>query len=256
MKTILAGAVNAFVAKKVLKILGKIILIIIFLVIVYILTLCFPEPFFKNKVTVGNITVYSDEEIPNEINEIIKTTESRITKSVIYKNEKQRIFIANNPTRWNYFSNINHNVGAISYVYFVKNIFLRKVDIKNNRLYGPAGKTVAGDRTLDYFMAHEMTHRLEFESMSWYKYSIKENWLQEGYSEYIGHDSQNYDSALRYYLEVPENNGAKRYTKFRVMVTYLLEKEKINISDVWAKTNDYDAILKLAIPDDKPNIVN
>ncbi|MDD2483029.1 MAG: hypothetical protein PHE32_00380 [Candidatus Shapirobacteria bacterium] len=242
--------------KKMFRILGNIILIIIVLVVIYILTLCFPQPFFKNKVTVGNITVYSDEEIPTEINEIVKTAESRIKKSVIYRNEKQRIFIANNPNRWNYFLNVNHNAGAISYVYFINNIFLRKVDIKNNRLYGPSGKAAAGDRTLDYFMTHEVTHRLEFESRPWYKYSTKENWIQEGYSEYIGHDSQNYESALKYYLEVPENSGAKRYTQLRVMVTYLLENEKINIADIWDKTNDYNAILKLAIPDDKPNIVN
>jgi len=240
--------------KKVFGTLGKIILIIIVLAAIYILTLCFPEPFFKNKVTVGNITVYSDEEIPVEINEIVRTAESRIQKSAIYKNEKQRIFIANNLIRWNYFSNTNHKAGAISYVYFINNIFLRKVDIKNNRLYGPSGKAAGGDRTLAYFMAHEMTHRLEFQSMPWYKYSIKENWIQEGYSEYIGHDSQNYETSLKYYLEVPENAGAKRYTKLRAMTAYLLEKEKINMVDIWDKTNDYEMILKLAIPDDKPNI--
>jgi len=243
--------------KQIFKIFGKIILVIIVLVVIYILTLCFPEPFFKNKVNVGNITVYSDEEIPTEIKEIVKTVESRIQKSVIYKNGfKQKIFMANNLNRWNYFSNVNHKAGAISYVYFINNIFLRKVDIKNNRLYGPSGKVAAGDRTLDYFMAHEITHRLEFKAMPWYKYSIKENWLQEGYSEYIGHDSQNYEATLKYYLEVPENNSAKRYTRLRAMVAYLLEKEKINIGDIWNKTNDYDSILKLAIPDDKPNIIN
>ncbi len=242
--------------KKVFRILGKIILIIVLLVVIYILTLCFPEPFFKNKITIGNITVYSDEEIPIEINEIVKTVENRIKKSVIYKeNIKPKIFIANNPWRWKYFSNTHYKVGALAYV-GIDNIFIRKVDIKSNRLYGNSGKVAAGDRTLDYFIAHEITHLLEFWSRPWYKYSIKENWIQEGYSEYIGHDSQNYESALKYYLEVPENAGAKRYTKLRTMVTFLLEKEKMNIADIWDKTNDYDSILKKTILDDRPNIVN
>lgn len=240
-----------------LRVFGKTAFVIIVLAVIYLLTLCFPEPFFNNKVTVGNITVYSDEKIPDEIKEIVKTAETRIQKSVIYRNGfKQRMFIANNPIKWNYFSNINHKAGAISYVYFINNIFFRKVDIKNNLLYGPSGRVAAGERTLDYFMAHEMTHRLEFESMPWYKYSIKESWVQEGYSEYIGHDSQNYESALKYYLEVPENSGAKRYTKDRVLVTYLLEKEKYSISDIWKKIGEYDSIIGEAILDDKPNIVN
>lgn len=242
--------------KQVFKIIGKIILIIIVLVIIYLLTLCFPQPFFKNKVTIGNITVYSDEEIPSEINQIVETAESRVKKSAIYKKDlKPKIFIANNYWRWRYFTNTHYKVGALAYV-LVDNIFFRKVDIKNNRLYGNSGKVASGDRTLDYFMAHEITHLLEFKSRPWYKYSIKENWLQEGYSEYVGHDFQSYENSLKYYLEVPENSGAKRYTRLRTMVAYLLEKEKMNINDIWNKTNDYDSIFKKAIPDDKPNINN
>ena len=243
--------------KKLFKTLGKIFLIIIVLTVFYVLTLCFPQAFFKNKVTIGNITVYSDEKIAPEINEILKRAESRIQKSAIYKSDfKQRIFIANNPIRWNYFSNVNNKAGGISYVFLIKNIFLRRVDIQNNRLYGSSGKVATGDRTLDYFMAHEMTHQLEFQSMPWYKYPLKTNWVLEGYCEYVAHNSQNYESALNYYLEVPENTGAKYYTRVRTMVTYLLEKKKITIADIWSKTNEYDSVLKQAIPDDKPNIVN
>jgi len=238
------------------RILGKIILTIIILLAIYILTICFPQPFFKNKIEIGNITIYSDEEISLEINEIVKTAENRIKKSVIYKeNIKPKIFIANDYWRWKYFTNTHYKVGALAYV-GIDNIFFRKVDIKTNRLYGNSGKVAAGDRTLDYFMAHEITHLLEFKARPWYKYSIKENWIQEGYCEHIGHDSQNYETSLKYYLEVPENIGAKRYTRLRTMVIYLLEKEKINITDIWDNTNDYDAILKLAIPDNNPNIVD
>lgn len=241
--------------KKVFGVLRKIILIIIVLVAIYILTLCFPEPFFKNKIVVGNFIVYSNQEIPIEINEIIKTAKTRIEKSEIYnKNLKAKLFITNNDWRWRYFTNIHYKVGALAYV-GIDNIFFRKVDIKTNRLYGNSGKVAAGDRTLDYFIAHEITHLLEFKSRPWYKYSIKENWIQEGYCEYIGHDSQNYETSLKYYLKVPENTGAKRYTRLRTMVVYLLEKEKINIGNIWGKTNDYDAIFKKAISDDKPNII-
>lgn len=37
---------------------------------------------------------------------------------------------------------------------------------------------------------------------------------------------------------------------------FVKRKEKINISDIWSKTGDYESILKQAIPNDKPNIVN
>lgn len=242
--------------KTVYKIARIIVLSALALITIYILTLAYPQPFFQHHVTVGSITIYSDEELPSEINQIAQTAEERIKKSEIYKkNSKFRIFIANDYRRWRYFSNFNHRAGGLSYI-GIANIFLRKVDIKNNRLYGNSGKVAAGDRTLDYFLAHEITHQLEFMSMPWYKYSLKENWLLEGYSEYIAHDSQNYEEALRYYLEVPENSGAKRYTRMRTMVTYLLEKENVKIADIWGKTDEYDSVIKKAIPNDKPNIVD
>jgi len=243
---------------KVLILIGKVIFGIVFLGLIYILTLFFPQPFFKNKLTVGEVTVYSDEDIPTiKMTEILTTAQERVRKSVIYKKGvKQNIFVANNIWRWRYFSNRLSQVGGLNYVILTHPIFLRKVDIENNRLDGNSGKVAAGDRTLDYFIAHEMTHTLEFQSMDWYKYPFQTNWVLEGYCDYVAHDSKSHEEYLDHYINVAENTGAKYYSRARTMVAYLLENEKINISDIWNKTNDYDSILKLAIPNDKPNIVN
>lgn len=240
--------------KKVGKIVGKIVLGILLIGAVYVLTLCYPQPFFPNKLTVGFVTVYSDEPIPvDAMTTILETAEERLRKSVLYRpGVHQTIFIANNPWRWRYFSNINYMVGGLDYVMFNHTIFLRKVDIPSNRLYGPSGKVSGGERTLDYYMTHEMTHALEFQSMPWYRYPIQTNWVLEGYCEYIGHGSQPYETALDTYLHVPENKGEKYYTRVRTMVTYLLEVEKLPIADLWSKVGEYDVILKAAIPNDTP----
>ena len=238
------------------KLIGKIILGILGVGLAYTLTLCFPEFAFKNKLTVGFVTVYSDEEISiSEMTAILETAENRLQKSVLFKDGvHQRIFIANNPLRWRYFTNINYKAGGINYVPLRHNIFLRKVDIKNNRLYGPSGKISGGDRTLDYYMTHEMTHTLEYQSMPRYKYPIQTNWVLEGYCEYIAHGSQRYEMVLDKYLHIPENKGEKYYTRVRTMVTYLLEIEKLPVSSLWAMVGEYDAILKRAIPNDEPAI--
>ncbi|MFZ2025418.1 MAG: hypothetical protein WAV51_03990 [Microgenomates group bacterium] len=241
-------------AKKIGKIIGKSILVILGVGFVYALTLCFPEFAFKNKMTVGFVAVYSDEEIPvAEMTVILETAESRLQKSVLYKpSTHQRIFIANNPIRWRYFTNINYKTGGINYVPLNHSIFLRKVDVKNNRLYGPSGKISGGDRTLDYYMTHEMTHTLEYQSMPRYKYPFKTNWVLEGYCEYVAHGSQNYETVLDKYLHTPENKGEKYYTRARTMVTYLLEIEQLPVSSLWVMVGEYDAILKRAIPHDAP----
>lgn len=241
-----------------LKIVGKIVLSIFILGGIYLLTLFFPEPFFTHKLIVDSVTVYSDEKIPEtEITSIVKTAIKRVQKSKIYKKDiKERLFIANNPLRWAYFSNINYKASGLNYVCFNHTIFFRKTDIKNNRLYGYSGKVAKGDRTFDYFIAHEITHTLEFNSMPWYKYPLTTNWVLEGYSDYIGHDSKSYEEYLNHYLYNPENVGAKYYSRARTMVAYILQKKQIPINQLWMMTNKYDNILKEAIPNDKPSILN
>ena len=121
-------------------------------------------------------------------------------------------------------------------------------------MYGYSGKKVPGDRTLDYFIAHEITHTLEFQSMPWYKYPVKTNWVLEGYAEYIAHNSQSYEGSLDYYLNIPETTGAKYYTRARTMVSYMLEKKNVPISNLWSSVGSYDSIILEAIPNNKPNI--
>jgi hypothetical protein len=237
--------------KRLLGIAARIFVPIILVGLCYVVTLFYPQPFFRHHLTEGVITVYSDEEIPvSRMTAIIQSAQNRIQKSTLFKsNTKHTIFFANNPIRWLYFTNVNYKMGGINYICFNHNIFLRKVDINNNRLYGPSGNIVTGNRTLDYFMAHEMTHTLEFQSMPWYQYPIQTNWVLEGYAEYVAHGSESYEATLDQYHTVSENSGAKYYTKVRTMVAYLLEIQHTNISDLWDQVNEFDAILPEAIPE-------
>ncbi|GAB4163740.1 MAG: hypothetical protein Fur003_6250 [Candidatus Dojkabacteria bacterium] len=242
--------------KKFLKISLKLILPFIALGLLYLITLFCPQPFYKYKVTLGKITIYSDKPLPTHATkELIKRVETKIKKSELYKPETlHRVYLTSNPTRWRYFTNINYKVGGLNYVVFNHSIFLRKVDVQSNRLFGPSGKKVPGYRTLDYFIAHEITHTLEFESMPFYKYPIQTNWTLEGYADYIAHDSEDYSTCLKTYLTYPETTGAKYYTRNRTLVAYLLEEKQLAISKLWSEVDMYDVILKEAIPEDKPKI--
>lgn len=222
----------------------------------YLLSLFYPQPYFGNKVSVGNITVYSDEKLPEkETANIIRSVTGKLEKSSIYlPRMKQNVFIVNNPVAWKYFTNRLYKVGGLNYVPFNHNVFLRKSDIPDNRLYGPSGKKVGDYRTLDYFITHEITHSLEFLSMPWYTYPIQTNWVLEGYCEHIAHGSMTYQEGLDRYMLYPENKGSKYYTKVRTMVAYLLEKEHVHPKNLWSMANREQEVLKKAIPNDKPLI--
>ncbi|MEI6886760.1 MAG: hypothetical protein WCK31_00825 [bacterium] len=186
---------------------------------------------------------------------ILKSANVLIQKSEIYdSSEKFNVFITNSDLMWRYFTNINSNVGGLNYVVFNGNIFIRKSDIPNNRIYGPSGNAVLGDRGLDYFIAHEITHSIEYNEIGIGRFPLKTNWVLEGYSEYIAHGSESYDESLRKYLNTPGPSYVKYYEKTKVMVAYLLGVEEVKLSDLWKMEDQYSSILVNAIPNDKPII--
>jgi hypothetical protein len=232
---------------------GKILLLLFFFSLIYIIILIRPHPFFGHAFEIGNITVYSTEDIPaREMTAISQEAMKRVEKSSIYLPMKHEFFIVNHPYLWVFLANRNRGASGLNYTIFNHNVFLRKADIKKNQLFGASGKPARGDRTLAYFMAHEMTHTFEFHAMPWYKYPINTNWILEGYAEYVAHGSEPYEKALDRYLNVRENKGEKYYTRVRTMIAYLLEKEHASVPGLWERVGEYDAVLKKAIPDDRP----
>ncbi|MEI6462335.1 MAG: hypothetical protein WCO33_01540 [bacterium] len=242
--------------KKILKIVLIVLGSVLAIGALYLFTLFLPEPFYRYSKSYENITVYSDEKFDEgAMTNILKDVSSLIQKSYVYDGDDEfKLYITNSDLMWRYFTNINSNVGGLNYVAFNGSIFLRKADVTNNRLYGPSGKQVGGDRTLTYFMAHEITHSLEYDQLGIGRYPIQTNWLLEGYSEYIAHGSESYKKTLDTYLNTPEPSYAKVYTKDRVLISYLIDVEEVKMSDLWKKVGEYNSILVNAIPDDHPNI--
>ena len=71
-----------------------------------------------------------------------------------------RVYFCNRSWRFILFANYRYKVGGLTYAPFSNNIFLRAANIAADRLVGPSGKEVTGERTLSYFIAHEITHTL------------------------------------------------------------------------------------------------
>ena len=232
------------------------VLFLLIILLVYLYTLFNPTLFYNYKVSFKNISVYSDENIDKDaINQILITVDERLRKSEIYnENFTQNIFITNNKFRWVYFTNVNNNVGGLNYVVFNHNVFIRKSDIENNRVISPSGNIVPDSRTLDYFITHEITHTLEYQELGITKHPLFTNWVLEGYAEYIAHDSERYEDSLNHFLKTPETSYSKYYTRIRSMIAYLLEKEKINVHNIWEYADKYDETLIKAIPKDNPSI--
>lgn len=210
------------------------------------MALCFPEFAFSYKASLNNITVYSDKEIPDEINDILKNIQLRLEKSTINnKNIRHKVFICNDLNRFLFFTNTNYKVGGINYAYLNRNIFLRPAVIERNRLLMLDGREVPSDRTLTYYMTHEITHGLTVTYVGKYNYKKVPSWIKEGYADYIGKGKIDFKQELEKYKNNDMEMDIRKsglYLKYHLFVAYLLDIKKTSLNELFSGKDNYHQI--------------
>ncbi len=200
--------------------------------------LCVPYPFFHTSVSATNLTLYSDQTFtPASGQQVLELVETKLAKSPLYSAEqKHLVFICNARWRQRIFFTYQYGVGGVNYYPITTNIFLRDSIIEENCLIGSGGNRVPGERTLDYFIAHEIAHSLTGQAVGGIAYHRLPQWKREGYADYVGKgNSFNYDEAKRAFLaNDPKMDWAKSglYWRFNLLVAHLLEKQHWNVQRV------------------------
>lgn len=205
----------------------------VFIIISYLLALSFPQLFFTYKYSFANLNIYTTKKYSvQSIENIQSKVIAKLKKSEIYNDKEINVFIADNQAVFGFFVLINPNAGGMYYPYFNQNIFIRPSNIENNTLISPSGVELPEFRSLDYFISHEATHKLTHDYLG-VSYPVNTTWVLEGYAEYIAHGSMNFKESLDSYLNLPENQTSKKYAKWRTIIAYLIDVEKLNTSNIW-----------------------
>ncbi len=220
------------------KLLLKIGAAMVAIVALLLVLLNVPQPFFHASVSAKNLTMYSDKSFaPEAGQQVLQLVEAKLTKSPLYSAEqKHLVFICNARWRQRLFFTYVYGVGGVNYYPFTTNVFLRDSIIEENCLIGPGGNRVPGERTLDYFIAHEITHTLTGQAVGGLNYHRLPQWKREGYADYVGKGAAfNYDEAKRAFLaDDPKMDWAKSglYWRFHLSVAHLLEKQHWSVQRV------------------------
>lgn len=204
----------------------------------YLVLLCFPQPFFRWSVSSSNLTLYSDSSFsPEEGERVLELVEAKLSASPLFSARMHHsIFICN--ARWRQFLFFNrlYRVGGVNYYPLTSNVFLRDAVVEDNRLISPSGNAVQGDRTLDYFITHEITHTITKKGAGLYRHYNLPEYVREGYPDYIAKGNAfHYDEAKRAFLsEVPEMDRWKSglYLRYNLLVAHLLEKENWSVQQL------------------------
>ncbi len=220
------------------KTLLKIAATLVALTVLLIGFLCLPQPFFQTSVSAKNLSLYSDQPFaPTAGQHVLSLVEAKLATSPLYSAaQKHSVFICNARWRQRIFFTYVYGAGGVNYYPFTTNVFLRDSVIEENCLLGPGGNRVTGERTLDYFIAHEITHSLTGQAVGGIAYHRLPQWKREGYADYVGKGTAfNYDEAKRAFLaHDPKMDWAKSglYWRFHLLVAHLLDKQQWSVQRV------------------------
>jgi len=203
----------------------------------YLLLLIFPDPCFAYAYRQGRIVIRSDEPIPASAGSVLHEVEGRLATSVLPRASRDcRIYICNRPWRFVLFANFRYGVGGLTYPPLSNNIFLRGVDFDDNRLKGPSGIKVPGERTLSYFIAHEIVHTMIADRIGAFAYCQLPKWKDDGYCDYVAKGRFfSYDDALvRFRRGDPELDPALSglYLRYHLLVAHLLDKRGKSVPEL------------------------
>jgi len=128
-----------------------------------VLVLSFPEPFFPFSLQEGAIRIYSDRPLPRETVRLLRAAEDRLGDAgLLPRRDVDKVFLCNSPGRFLIFAGPGRalaGIGGVAYAFFPEpNVFLRAARIERNRLLSPSGREVPGERTLTFYVAHELAH--------------------------------------------------------------------------------------------------
>jgi hypothetical protein len=206
----------------------------------YLVLLCHPGLFFHYEFTRGGITLYSDEPIPAEpAGRILAEVERRLARSPLAVPPRVKdlhIYVCNRRWRFTLFANVRHQAGGLAYSPLTDNIFLRPVRFDENRLIGPSGQDVPGERTLTYFMAHEIMHVLVARELGAIGCLSLATWKNEGYADLIAKGGEfDYERAREQLRRRERDLDPKRsglYLRYHLLVAYLLERRGVSPRDL------------------------
>lgn len=222
----------------------------------------FPQPLFANKIEYKEFTVYSNEEINNDIIPLLDNAMELVKESELNDpNYKYDIFLCYNSL----FNKIDDKLLGIGPSARVtdNNITVKvKVDSERDLFFPTFHKNCEG--SLTYLLAHEMIHCLQTNKYGMIKFNpLKhpEMWKLEGYPEYISRQTKLKDndysltSEIDRYIELEskatdiwiliEEGGCeapKYYYKGRLLIEYLMDIKHLSYDQILNDTVSADVI--------------
>jgi len=209
-----------------------------------------PQPLFAYTAQQANVVLHARAPFPAQTGPLLDDVLARVSRSPLYDAHRTyHVFLCDTQALFRVFAPWNPRVGGVSQVYLTGNAFLRPFSIERGRLIGPSGDDKPGERTLAYFIAHEVTHAMTGDHVGRRRYRGLAAFQQEGYADYVAFarpppfDLAGGRQALE--RDAPEMDVRRSglYRRYELMVAYLLERRGLTVDQLLAARIDPAATL-------------
>jgi hypothetical protein len=209
---------------------------------VYIVLLLHPDPLFAHEARYENIVLHSSEPLPPEATHLARRARERIASSPYFvASDRYDVYLCQSPELFAFLS-LKPGVAGVAQVYFGGNVFLRPSAVERDRLIGPSGNQVPGDRSLTYYVAHELAHTMLARHIGRRSYHALAVWQQEGYADYVGKGGSFDFDAVRAAFRAgkPELDPGRSglYLRYHLLVAYALEQRGMSGAELFGRPHD------------------
>jgi hypothetical protein len=216
--------------KRLKKALGGTSLLLLCASAGYLALLIHPDPLFAHTLEGNAIVLHADEPIERGAARMLALAEAKVRSSPIFDDARSyHVYACQAPWRYRFFASYQSNSGGVAYAPIGRSVFLRRSRLGDNLMIGPSGRTITDGRTLDYYVAHEVTHTMTADYLGARASYALPIWVREGYADYVGRgETFDYDDARARLLRgdplaSPARSG--HYLRYVLLVAHLLERE-------------------------------
>jgi hypothetical protein len=206
-----------------------------------------PDPLFAYSAGSGKVMVRSDQPIPTAGGEkFLRECEALLARSPLKADGAHyHIYVTNADWRHYLFFLARPNASGLTYFYgFGGSAFLTGANFETGRLI-KWGYVTTPPRTLAFFCAHEVTHIVVGEHLGVIASESQPKWVHEGFPDYVGIERRQSFEELNAALgdrevDVPMMMAYGPYPRFRLLVTYFLEKRGWSVDQLMQTRLTYE----------------
>jgi hypothetical protein len=207
----------------------------------------YPRPLFAHRAQLANIVLHARAPMPFETGAMLEDVLRRVSRSPLYDRERTyHVFLCDTPALFAVFALWDRNVGAISQVHLTGHVFIRPASIARNRVVGRSGAETPGERTLAYFIAHEIAHTMTADRVGRWRYFQLGAAQQEGYADYVAFarraDLASGRKALASETREMRPKESGLYRRYELLVAYLLDRRSMTVDELLARPIDAAAV--------------